>query len=35
LLPNVPFHVIEGAGHQVQNDKPDECNRILVDFFTK
>ena len=33
LFPNVPFHVVAGAGHQVQNDKPDECNRILLDFF--
>lgn len=34
LFPNVPFTVVEGSGHQVQNDKPDECNRLLVDFFT-
>ncbi len=33
LFPNVPFHAVEGSGHQVQNDKPDECNRILMDFF--
>ena len=33
LFPNVPFHVAEGSGHQVQNDKPEECNRILRDFF--
>jgi pimeloyl-ACP methyl ester carboxylesterase len=33
LLPQVPFHVVEGSGHQVQNDKPEECNRILLDFF--
>lgn len=34
LCPNVPFHVVEGSGHQVQNDKPEECNRILREFFT-
>jgi pimeloyl-ACP methyl ester carboxylesterase len=33
LFPNVPFHAVEGSGHQVQNDKPEECNRILTDFF--
>jgi 4,5:9,10-diseco-3-hydroxy-5,9,17-trioxoandrosta-1(10),2-diene-4-oate hydrolase len=33
LLPHIPFHVIAGSGHQVQNDKPEECNRILVDHF--
>jgi hypothetical protein len=25
--------VVEGSGHQVQNDKPEECNRLLLDFF--
>lgn len=33
MYPNVPFHVVEGSGHQVQNDKPEECNRLLLDFF--
>jgi pimeloyl-ACP methyl ester carboxylesterase len=33
MFPDVPFHVVEGSGHQVQNDKPEECNRILLDFF--
>jgi pimeloyl-ACP methyl ester carboxylesterase len=33
LFPDVPFHVVEGSGHQVQNDKPQECNRLLLDFF--
>lgn len=33
LFPHVPFHVVEGSGHQVQNDKPDECNRLLNEFF--
>jgi pimeloyl-ACP methyl ester carboxylesterase len=33
LYPHVPFHVVAGSGHQVQNDKPEECNRLLNEFF--
>jgi pimeloyl-ACP methyl ester carboxylesterase len=33
MFPDVPFHVVEGSGHQVQNDKPDECNRLFLEFF--
>ena len=33
MFPDVPFHVVEGSGHQVQNDKPEECNRLLCEFF--
>ena len=33
MFPDVPFHVVEGSGHQVQNDKPEECNRLLLEFF--
>jgi pimeloyl-ACP methyl ester carboxylesterase len=33
LLPHIPFHVVKGSGHQVQNDKPEDCNKILVDHF--
>jgi pimeloyl-ACP methyl ester carboxylesterase len=33
MFPNVPFTVVEGSGHQVQNDKPEECNRLLLEFF--
>jgi pimeloyl-ACP methyl ester carboxylesterase len=33
LCPKAPFHVISGSGHVVQNDKPDECNRILIQHF--
>jgi pimeloyl-ACP methyl ester carboxylesterase len=33
LVPQAPFHVAEGSGHQVQNDKPEKCNRMLLDFF--
>jgi pimeloyl-ACP methyl ester carboxylesterase len=35
LLPDAPFHVVKGSGHQVQNDKPEECNRLLMEHFTK
>jgi len=33
LYPQAPFHIVEGSGHQVQNDKPEECNRLLLEFF--
>lgn len=33
MYPDIPFHVVEGSGHQVQNDKPEECARLLLDFF--
>jgi pimeloyl-ACP methyl ester carboxylesterase len=33
MFPEVPFHIVDGSGHQVQNDKPDECNRLLLEFF--
>lgn len=33
MFPDVPFHVVEGSGHQVQNDKPEECNRLILEFF--
>jgi pimeloyl-ACP methyl ester carboxylesterase len=33
MFPQVPFHMVEGSGHQVQNDKPEECNRLLLEFF--
>lgn len=35
LLPHIPFHVVKGSGHQVQNDKPAECNKHLLDHFLK
>lgn len=35
LLPNIPFHVIKNSGHQVQNDQAEECNRLLIEHFTK
>jgi pimeloyl-ACP methyl ester carboxylesterase len=33
MFPAVPFHVVKDAGHQVQNDKPEEFNNLLLDFF--
>ncbi|MBM3940732.1 MAG: alpha/beta fold hydrolase [SAR202 cluster bacterium] len=33
VLPNVKFHWVKDAGHQVQTDKPREFARIVVDFL--
>lgn len=33
LLPDVKFHWVAGAGHQVQTDKPDESVKIIRDFL--
>lgn len=33
LLPQMPFHIIKGSGHQVQNDQPEVANRILLEHF--
>jgi pimeloyl-ACP methyl ester carboxylesterase len=27
------IHLIEGAGHWVQQEKPDEVNRLLLTFL--
>jgi pimeloyl-ACP methyl ester carboxylesterase len=32
-LPDVKFHWVKGAGHQVQTDKPDESVKIIRDFL--
>ena len=33
-LPNLTeFHLVEGSGHQVQNDQPDKFNEIAINFF--
>jgi pimeloyl-ACP methyl ester carboxylesterase len=29
------IHLIEGAGHWVQQEQPDEVNRLLIDFLKK
>jgi len=33
MLPDVKFHWVNGAGHQVQTDKPDESYKIIRDFM--
>ncbi|MCC6473552.1 MAG: alpha/beta hydrolase [Burkholderiales bacterium] len=33
LLPDVKFHWVPGAGHQVQTDKPDESVKIIREFL--
>lgn len=33
MFPDVPFHPVARSGHQVQNDQPEECNRLLCEFF--
>jgi len=32
-IPNLPIEFIEGAGHQVQTDKPDIVNKMVIDFL--
>jgi pimeloyl-ACP methyl ester carboxylesterase len=27
------FHLIEGAGHWVQQEQPEQVSRILIDFL--
>ena len=33
LLPQIPFHIVPNSGHQVENDQPEACNRILLEHF--
>jgi pimeloyl-ACP methyl ester carboxylesterase len=33
MLPDMKFHWVQGAGHQVQTDKPDESYKIIRDFM--
>lgn len=35
MLPDVKFHWVKGAGHQVQTDQPDESARIIREFLRK
>ena len=30
----VGSHIVENCGHWVQQEQPDEVNRLLVDFIT-
>jgi pimeloyl-ACP methyl ester carboxylesterase len=32
-FPEFPFHIVAGSGHQVQNDRAEECNRLLLKHF--
>jgi 2-hydroxy-6-oxonona-2,4-dienedioate hydrolase len=34
LLPNIKFHYIPQAGHQVQNDQPQVVGKLMKDFFS-
>jgi len=35
-LPNLTeYHLIDGSGHQVQNDQPEKFNEIALRFFSK
>jgi pimeloyl-ACP methyl ester carboxylesterase len=33
LFPQVPFSVVEGAGHQAQTDQPQQVHDLLLSFF--
>ncbi len=33
FAPNLVVHRLPNAGHWVQNEVPDEVNRLLVQFF--
>jgi pimeloyl-ACP methyl ester carboxylesterase len=33
LVPDVPVHVIQGSGEHIALEQPDECHRLLLEFF--
>jgi pimeloyl-ACP methyl ester carboxylesterase len=33
-VPDLAIHYIPNCGHWVQNEAPDEVNRLMVDFIT-
>ena len=35
LVPNMPIEVLESAGHQAQNDSPEEVNARVLAFFAE
>jgi pimeloyl-ACP methyl ester carboxylesterase len=35
IFPNVEYHEIPGADHFLMLEKPDEFNRLLLDFLNK
>ena len=34
-IPGAEIYIVEGAGHGFFFEKPDEVNRVLIDFFSK
>ena len=34
LVPNIDKHTIMDCGHWTQQEKPDEFNRVLIDWLT-
>ena len=34
MLPNVKFHYVAKAGHQVQNDQPQIVSKLIMDFLS-
>jgi len=34
-IPGAELYIVEGAGHSFFFEKPDEVNRVLIDFFSK
>ena len=34
-LPSAEYHLIEGAGHMINQEKPAETNAILADFLKR
>jgi len=35
LVPQTQYHPIKNAGHLVQYEKPDEVNKLFIDFITR
>jgi hypothetical protein len=33
MLPNIKFHYVAHAGHQVQNDQPQLVAKLMMDFL--
>jgi pimeloyl-ACP methyl ester carboxylesterase len=33
MLPNIKFHYVAKAGHQVQNDQPQVVSKLIMDFL--
>jgi len=35
FVPNVEGHILDGVGHWTQQERPDEVNRILIDWLKR